>query len=339
MSALSVSQVYVSLFSNYLEQLQTKRPDLQCHRIGLPVATNESNDCVPLALLEDFISSIVRTTNIESLGLDIGEHTHPSDYGIFGYAVMNCATLSQAIKLVQSHVMLLNQAFTVTLRECKDEVFFELESNSCEEVGRILVELQFASACKMANFLAGHQQKPDIYMTEVRFKHSPLTDYSRYLDVFNCPVLFNQEKNEIVIANVTLSKEVRSASPKILSMLMKKMQRLHDEMNNNVSLGQRVCEFLENNVGHHGIPNAQVVAQNFNMSLSTLKKHLHQENLNYTVICDDVRRNIAIKKVVYSTDQLQIISSGLGFSNTSAFNRAFRRWTKVTPAEYRRAHT
>ena len=338
MNALTVSQVYVSLFSNYLEQLKTKRPDLQCHKINLPATTNVSHECVPLELVENFIASIVQTTNIKSLGLDIGENIHPSDYGIFGYAVMNCSTFAQAIKLVESNVVLLNQAFSVTLRECHKEMHFELESDVCEDIGRILIELQFASACQMAKLLAGPQQQSDIYMSEIRFKHSPLTDERRYQDVFNCPVLFNQDKNEIVMSKVILSQEVRSASPQILSMLMKKMQRLHDEMNNNVKLGQRVCSFLENSIASHGIPNANAVAQHFNMSLSTLKKRLNQEGLNYSSICDDVRRKLAIRKVVHSSDQLQSISMGLGFSNTSAFNRAFRRWTQATPAEYRRAH-
>jgi len=338
MNALTVSQVYVSLFSNYLEQLQTKRPELQLHKISVPTISRSNSECVPLELIEKFVSSIVKTTKIKSLGLDIGEHIHPSDYGIFGYAVMNCSTLSQAIRLVESHAVLLNQAFAVTLRELNDNMHFELESSSCEDVGHVLVELQFASVCQMAAFLIGPHQKTDICMTEIRFKHSPTTDISRYQKVFNCPVLFNQEKNEIVVPKTILSQEVRSASPKMLSMLQKKINRLQDEMNNNISLGQRVCDFLESYVGTNGVPNALIVAQHFNISLSTLKKRLHQENLNYTTICDEVRRNMAIKMVVRSSDQLQNISEGLGFANTSAFNRAFRRWTKVTPAEYRRAH-
>jgi|GEM_PF-1175265 len=336
MNTLTVSKIYVSLFSNYLKQLQTKRPDLQLHKISVPTNANQNSECVPLELIENFVSSIVKTTKIKSLGLDIGEHIHPSDYGIFGYAAMNCSTLAQATSLVERYVTLLNQAFLVTLSESNGNIHIELKNSITEDVGKILVELQFTSACQMAKFLTGPQKSVEIGMTEVRFKHSPLTDISRYHEVFNCPVLFNQNKNEIVASKAILSQEVRSASPKMLSMLLKKIKRLQDEMNSNVSLGQRVCKFIENYISTKGVPNAEIVARHFNMSLSTLKKHLHQEDLNYTTICDEVRRNMAIKMVVRSSDQLQTISESLGFANTSAFNRAFRRWTKVTPAEYRR---
>ena len=338
MNSLTVSKIYVSMFSNYLEQLQTKRSDIQLHKISLPAILSSNREFVSLESMEKFISSVVKTTKNQSLGLDIGEHIHPSDYGIFGYAMMNCSTLAQAVGLVESYVTLLNQAFSVTLFETNNNIHIELENNVSDGVGNILVELQFTSVCKMAKFLTGPQKNTDICMSEIRFQHSPLADISRYEEVFNCPVLFNQKKNEIVVSKSVLSQRVRSASPKMLSMLLKKMKRLQDEMNNNVTLGQRVCEFLENYIGTKGVPNADVVARHFNISLSTLKKHLHQERLNYTTICDEVRRNMAIKMVVHSSDQLQNISEGLGFANTSAFNRAFRRWTKITPAEYRRIH-
>jgi AraC-like DNA-binding protein len=336
MDPLTVSQVYVSMFSTYLEQLQTKRPEFQLKRISLPTVTHQKNGSVTLASMEEFISSIVKTTKNHSLGLEIGAHIHPSDYGIFGCALMNCSTLAQAMGMVERNITLLNQAFTFTSTETKNNIHFELKNSTTREIGNVLVELQFASDSQMAKFLTGPQQNTKVGLTEVHFKHRPLTTMSRYVEVFNCPVLFNQKKNEMIVSKTMLSQRIRSASPKILSMLLKKINRIQDEMNNNVSLGQRVYEFVEGSISNQGVPSAELVARNFNISLSTLKKHLHLESLNFTTICDEVRRKIAINRVVHSSEQLQNISEGLGFSNTSAFNRAFRRWTNVTPAEYRR---
>lgn len=338
MNTLTVSEVYVGLFSAYLEQLKAKRPELEFHHIAIPLIAPTNSEMVPLTYVENLVSTIVDATKNKALGLDIGEQIHPSDYGVFGYAVMNCSTLLQALKLVQRHIMLLNQSFLVTLRELEDAMHVELDSSSNDEVGRILVELQMASVCKMAKFLAGSYHQAQISLSEIHFKHSPMAETGRYEKVFNTRVLFNQPKNKIIVSHEVLAKRVRSASPKMLLILQKKIKRLQDEMNNNISLGQRVGDFLEAYVGGNSLPTAAIVAQHFNISLSTLKKHLHQEGLNYTAICDEVRRNMAIKMVVHSSDQLKNISDELGFSNTSAFNRAFRRWTKITPAEYRRKH-
>ena len=338
MNTLTVSDVYVGLFSNYLEQLKADRPELNLDEIIIPTTLETGSECVTLDALENLVKSIVKLTRNNALGLDVGEKIHPSDYGVFGYAVMNCSTLLQALHLMASHVTLLNQSFSIKLRAIKDETNVVLKSHSNDIVGSILVELQMASICHMASFLAGSYHQDAIRMTEIHFKHSPTAEISRYQQIFSCPVLFNQEHNKIVVANTILSKPVRSASPKLLLVLQKKMKRLQDEMDHSISLGQRVCDFIEDYVETNGVPSAAVVAKHFNMSVSTLKKHLNQESLNYTNICDDVRRNIAVKKVSCSSDQLKSISDYLDFSNTSAFNRAFRRWTEMTPAEYRRKH-
>jgi len=336
MNTVTVSQLYVSMFSNYLEQLQIRRPDLQLNRVSLPTISSSSCERLPLDVVESLVSSIAKHSKHKSFGLEIGEHIHPSDYGIFGYTLMNCSTISQAAELVVKHGSLLNQAFTVALAERGDNVHFQLESNSSKPESQVLVEFHLSSVVQLARFLVGGQKSTDIILSEVRFQHAALADVSQYQGIFNCPVRFNQAKNEIVVSKNLLTKPIRSASPKMLSMLLKKVQRLSDEMNDKVSFGRRVCDFVENYISTTGLPSAADVAKHFNISLSTLKKHLNQENLNYTLICDEVRKNMAIKMVVCSSKQLQNISDYLGFSNSSAFHRAFRRWTKITPAEYRR---
>ena len=232
MNPLTVSQVYVSMFSNYLEQLQTKRPEFQLNKLSLPSVTHQLNGSVTLASLETFIISIVKITKNHSLGLEIGAQIHPSDYGIFGHALMNCSTLGQAMRMVESSVMLLNQAFTFTSTEFNNVIHFELENSTTKDIGNVLVELQFASDSQMSKFLTGPQKNPEVGLMEVHFKHRPLTDISRYEEVFNCPVLFNQKKNQMIASKTMLSQRIRSANPKILSMLLKKINRIQDEMNN-----------------------------------------------------------------------------------------------------------
>jgi len=325
------------MLSNYLEQQLTKRPDCHLNNITLPIISNSNCERLSLGTIESLVSSIVDTTKSKSLGLDIGKHIHPSDYGIFGYALMNCSTLAQAAELVVTHCSLLNQAFDVNLIERDEDIHFQLENTSTTFASQILVELHLSSVVQMARFLAGPQKSDDVTMSEVCFQHKALADITQYQKIFNCPVRFEQKKNEIVVSNNVLAQPIRSASPKMLSMLLKKVTRLEEEMNDSIAFGQRVCNFVENSISEAGLPSAAIVADHFNISMSTLKKHLHQENLNYTAICDDVRKKMAIKMVVCSTEQLQNISDYLGFSNSSAFHRAFRRWTAVTPAEYRRS--
>ena len=70
---------------------------------------------------------------------------------------------------------------------------------------------------------------------------------------------------------------------------------------------------------------------------TTLQRRLQAEGLNYQRLKDEFRRDIAID--LLSVDQLTVaeVAGRTGFQETSAFSRAFKKWTGVSPGAYRRA--
>jgi AraC-like DNA-binding protein len=83
-------------------------------------------------------------------------------------------------------------------------------------------------------------------------------------------------------------------------------------------------------------PEAERIAAALNMGEATLRRRLKQEGLTFQAIKDALRRDLAISRLADTQETIPQIADALGFAEPSAFRRAFRKWTGVRPADYRR---
>jgi AraC-like DNA-binding protein len=86
----------------------------------------------------------------------------------------------------------------------------------------------------------------------------------------------------------------------------------------------------------HGEPSASFAAHALRMSGRTLARKLEREGTTFKTVLDDTRRVLALHYLAEQTVDVTAIAMQLGFAHTSAFFRAFRRWTGSSPLEYRR---
>ncbi|MBW1786338.1 MAG: AraC family transcriptional regulator [Deltaproteobacteria bacterium] len=88
-----------------------------------------------------------------------------------------------------------------------------------------------------------------------------------------------------------------------------------------------------------GLPKFETVAQRLNTTSPTLSRRLREEGTSFQAIKDEVRRDFAINQLMKGVLSIEEIADLIGFSEASAFHKAFRRWTGVTPGAYRQALT
>jgi len=84
------------------------------------------------------------------------------------------------------------------------------------------------------------------------------------------------------------------------------------------------------------VPDFEALAAELNMTTATLRRRLHEEGASYQGIKDQLRRDLAISYLSHSGRSVMDIALELGFSERSAFHRAFRKWTGASPGEFRR---
>ena len=85
------------------------------------------------------------------------------------------------------------------------------------------------------------------------------------------------------------------------------------------------------------LPALEAIAHEFNTAPATLRRRLKAEGQSYQSIKDELRRDMAVTYLSSTTKSVHEIAQAVGFLEPSAFHRAFRKWTHMSPAAYRRA--
>jgi AraC-like DNA-binding protein len=104
---------------------------------------------------------------------------------------------------------------------------------------------------------------------------------------------------------------------------------------NGSSLGARIRRRLRQSLPGD-LPEFEALAAEMSMTAATLRRRLHEDGTSYQSIKDQLRRDIAISHLSHSKRSTLDIGLELGFSERSAFHRAFKKWTGASPGEFRR---
>jgi AraC-like DNA-binding protein len=174
---------------------------------------------------------------------------------------------------------------------------------------------------------------PEFNPVEVRLGFPDNHRGGDYEALFKAPVIFNANKNALVVATAALnaplpgrSADMLHASDRILDNYLAALKP--DEVSTEVR--KLLLTLLPT-----GNANQELVSKRLHMSRSTLHRRLREENTNYKELLDDTRRSLAIEYVREGEYALGYIAFLLGFSDQSNFSRAFRRWTGLSPKAYR----
>ena len=77
-------------------------------------------------------------------------------------------------------------------------------------------------------------------------------------------------------------------------------------------------------------------AQILGTSIRSIQRRLANEHMTYSGVLEHARSNVGARLLATTDVKMSEISAHLGYSNQSAFTRAFRRWAGVAPREFRR---
>ncbi|VAW65679.1 Transcriptional regulator, AraC family [hydrothermal vent metagenome] len=290
----------------------------------------KANDRISSTKLQKVWKIALKETGDDSIGITYASLIQPASLNGLGFAWIASDTLKDSInRLVrfQHSVTTTSSFFFNELDDCY-QIILRSKLKNTENVS---IDASIAALYKMCEITYG----PDLKAISVRIAHKKPKNSKKFDDFFGVSVLFNTKKTQILFSKNTFEHELISANPDLARMndqVVIDYLKCFDKKNIVLQVRARIIEELNN-----GIPNQEKIASSLNMSLRNLQRKLKGEGANFKMILDETRSELS-KQYLRGSDR-SIIEVGflLGFSEPSNFARAFRRWTGVSPHEYREA--
>lgn len=270
----------------------------------------------------------------EALGLHLGERAQLHTLGMLGSLFVQCTTLRAALRELQRYLPLLTSRGTLQLAEDGRvaRVLLHVPLNNTVEQ-RFVCEYAFAFMVRVGRQFAGRDATP----RELRLPFARPAYASEYERIFGCPITFDAERAELVFASALLDRRQPFADERLGALLKSRADMLLANTMCSLPIHQRVHDLLREDFALLD-SSAEPLARRMGMSVRTLRRRLSAEGRPLLLLAEEARRAIAEQLLAETDTPVKQISERLGYSEPSAFHRAFKRWTLETPAGFRSRH-
>lgn len=264
---------------------------------------------------------------IKNLGFLHGRELFLGEWGILGHIVMASENISQAMENQRRYQGLISALGHAYHEQSEDETRLRWlsEPNTPNQIIEQVITAWVSFAFKHTL----SKQRPK----SVHFVHSPCVEPLEYEEFFGCDVYFNSQFNGVVVRTESLTLPLINHNKEVLSILCNHAEVQLSEKKAMASLHiiqQYITDQLPNKV-----PSLMEVAEHLGISVRQLQRKFQKEETNLTELIELIRKNLAIAYLTQTDHKIAYIASILGYSEQSAFQRAFKRWTGNTPQEFR----
>ncbi len=285
----------------------------------------------PLRLFEMMLDAGSQLLDDPYLGAHAGAHSSKQAWGMVSYLGMSAPSMREAVHAVVDFSRLLIDHGDVEYSQLDDNLAcLSWEVPPRQQASRQLVEFFFTSWYRV--------NKPTLdrwcSKREIHFSHSGPASCQEIEAIIEAPVHYSSNANCVVFDNHFLDRPTRFPHTAIHSSLV---QAARAELANLQMEDRIVKEVLECIVRQlpDGVPKLEDVAAELGLASRTLQRRLNNTETNFKGLVDDARKQRSKKLISDSEMGLLDISAELGFSDQSAFQKAFKRWFGQAPGRYR----
>ena len=266
-----------------------------------------------------------------AIALSIAQCVNTANLGILGYLLHACDSLGEAlVRLLRYGKLIINDMDHVRLEQVGANL--ELQWPDITVGDHLIMEFGMAVMRQFSLQLAGRP----LQLNYVHLMHDLVGEVEPYDSFFGCKVYFNQPLNLISFPAANLDIPIEKPDKALLEILQ---QQAEEALKNLPSVDVFLQQAQRQLMGlcQQGEPNLTQLAERLHLSQRTLQRRLAQYDLSFQQLLDDVRQQLC-RQYLQQQVSLRDIAQLIGYSDQSAFTRAYKRWTGTTPLQQRRAH-
>lgn len=285
---------------------------------------------VPHRVVMSMLEQTVARLGDPLIGLNAGELVDPADFDVLEHAARSASSLGEAIQCMVRYFRLINDAADISVVPVGELVEWRYRVHAGLPQPPAGSDFVIAASLGFSRRNVAAYEPP----LEIRFMHPRPSYAAEYERRFQTKITFEAPYNTIVLRRERLLVPMKRGNPRMQAAFEHQAQQLLGRLEDRQSVAGRVREdialqFRTGSVSMHA------TARRLAMSVATLRRRLEEEGTTFSQIVDELRRGLAERYLGEPRSAISEIAFLLGFSNVTAFGRAFKRWTGVSPTEYR----
>jgi AraC-like DNA-binding protein len=300
-------------------------------RLGVPTKATYNLDMrLPGSMLDAGFKNAMEMIADPAFALRAAECWHPSHFKALGYAWLASGSLYTALSRLERFICISAGQALLSCSDTDEGLCLTYNNGRGKNpLGHTMADFDLSLIVSMCRANIGGS----IQLRSVTLQRPIPLDREPYDNFFQCDVTFGAEQDRFVLPWKVVNKPLATANAEFAQIfddiLVGELERI-----SGADLVHRSRRFLIENISA-GEPSEERLAEAMAMSRRTLQRKLAERGLTYRTILDNIRHDMALKYLGSPDKSLTEIAFLLGFSEQSAFARAFRRWQGVSPSAYR----
>lgn len=294
-------------------------------RLGLPpLDTPPIEERVPLEVQDALWQELCAQASDPLIGIQLGMALQVGHLDVAGMLIMSCETYGESLDVLFEYLPIIGEGGEVNVKYESDSVL--LSYTPIYDICRAQrVEAVLSAILHLSRWSTG-----GLFQAQsIHFGHAALHDAHRYPGLLGCPVSFSEPDNYLRFDKSMLALPLIQAN----SALRDHLRKLAD--NTLRQLGEKsLSASVSDLIRQHPRAGKERIADLLALSGRHLNRRLAEEGLSFKQLRDRELQSLA-EVALQREGKISVVAEELGFSDESAFAKAFRRWTGKSPAQFR----